>query len=406
MCGLGDAVCYLPSLHALRARYPEAHIAAVVVSEAARTILEGSGCHVKVIVFNRSGQQRGWRALLQLVASIRRENYDVVLSGAHPNSVRVPFFAALSGAKLRVGAKAERYSFLYHRTVDVSTEAHAYERFRRLLTAIGVEIAQDAYVPRIEPPQQDRQRALAMWNEAGLEGAKRVIGIASGADSNARGQWKPYLKRWRPERYAELVRWLSGEAEAQVVMFGGADEARLAEGIAAASGVSGVSMVSFCGQTDIGTLSWLLSWCAAVVSNDTGVMHIGAAVGTPVVALFGPTSPLGFAPVGEQHRIVQGKIACSPCYPHPTCDLQGCGAMDAIAFDQVRNSVAEVLGVPQPSIIARGQRDSLVQVGNAVIGTQPAKPTQRESTTKFATHSGTSKKEKRDLSFDQRRTTS
>ena len=389
MCGLGDAVCYLPSIHGLRSKFPRAHIAVVVVSEAARTILEDAGCNVEVIVFNRGGQQRGWRPLLKLASRIRRAKYDVVLSGAHPNSVRVPLFAALSGAKLRVGAKAERYSFLYNRTIDVSTEAHVYERFRRLLTEVGLEMPENAYIPQLHPPQYARQKALALWSEAGLNGAPCVIGIASGADSNARGAWKPYLKRWRPERYADLIKWLSQTAGARVVTFGGMDETPWAEHIAAASAVP---IVSFCGRTGVGELSWLLSWCTALVSNDTGIMHIGAAVGTPVIALFGPTSPLGFAPTGEQHRILQGKISCSPCYPHPICDLQDCGAMDAISLQQVKRSVAQVLKMPECTVGEREESASLIQVRNAVAGTQPRSLAERQSTTIDIAHSGVTKR--------------
>jgi ADP-heptose:LPS heptosyltransferase len=167
-----------------------------------------------------------------------------------------------------------------------------------------------------------------------------VIGLASGADTNARGPWKPYLKRWKPERYAELIRWITEEVGARAVMLGGPEERVLAEEIATAAGVP---IVDFCGKAGIRELPWLLQMCTALVTNDTGVMHMAAAVGTPVVALFGPTSPLGFAPTGAQHFVVQGKIHCSPCYPYPTCDLKGCGAMDNISTEEVKNSLAELL---------------------------------------------------------------
>jgi ADP-heptose:LPS heptosyltransferase len=102
-------------------------------------------------------------------------------------------------------------------------------------------------------------------------------------------------------------------------------------------------LVNLCGKTGVRELPWLLQMCKAVVTNDTGLMHIAAAVGTPVVALFGPSSPLGFAPTGPQHFIVQGTAPCSPCYPYPTCDLKGCGAMDDISSDQVKKSLAGLL---------------------------------------------------------------
>jgi ADP-heptose:LPS heptosyltransferase len=302
-------------------------------------VLEAGVDNVTVIVFNRSGQQRGWRSLLNFLRRLRQYKFDVVVSGAHPDSPRIPLVAALSGAKIRIGARAERLSFLYNRRLDIRTDSHAYERFRSLLTGVGVNLSPDQYVPAVQPSPTGREGAAKLWADAGLDRSSIVIGLASGADTNSRGPWKPYLKRWKPERYAELARWISEELGGLAVMFGGVEERRLAEQITAAAGVP---IVDFCGKAGVEELSWLLQRCTALVTNDTGVMHLAAAVGTPVVSLFGPTSPLGFAPTGA--LVVQGKIHCSPCYPYPTCDLRGCGAMDDISAARVKDSLRTTLG--------------------------------------------------------------
>ena len=359
MCGLGDAVCYLPFLREMRSRNPEARITAVVVSEVAKTILESAGCSIEIIVFNRSGEQAGWKALANLLRRIRRGRFQVAFSGAHPNSVRVPLFAAISGAKLRVGASMERYSFLYNRKVNVRTDAHAHERFRRLLTAVGIEVAEGGYRPHFTVSPDAMAGALSLWKNAGLKEGDKVVGFASGADSNARGPWKPYLKRWRAERYGEIANWLRSEAGVRVVMFGGPEESVLAEQISSASNTP---IVSFCGETGVHELAWLVSKCKAIVSNDTGVMHVSAAVGTPVIALFGPTSPDSFGPIGEKHRIVQGTIHCSPCYPFPTCDLSGCGAMDEISADRVIACLSDVLNPKNAGRTDSIANNELVQI--------------------------------------------
>jgi ADP-heptose:LPS heptosyltransferase len=338
MCGFGDAVCYLPFLKAVRESFPQANIVCVVVSPPARTVLEAGVDNVTVIVFNRSGQQRGWRSLLDFLRRIRQYKFDVVVSGAHPDSPRIPLVAALSGARIRIGARAERLSFLYNRPLDIKTHSHAYERFRSLLTGLGVNLSPDQYLPVVQPSPTGKGGAAKLWTEAGLDRFSVVIGLASGADTNSRGPWKPYLKRWKPERYAELARWINEELGGHAVMFGGTEEKALAEQIAT---TAGVPIVDFCGKAGIEELAWLLQMCTALVTNDTGVMHLAAAVGTPVVALFGPTSPLGFAPAGA--LVVQGKIHCSPCYPYPTCDLKGCGAMDDISADRVKNFLRTTL---------------------------------------------------------------
>jgi lipopolysaccharide heptosyltransferase II len=258
--------------------------------------------------------------------------------------------AAFSGARLRIGARAERLSFLYNRRLVIATNGHAYDRFRLLLTGLGIELPAPLYQPVIQPSFKARASAMELWASAGLNESSNVIGLVSGADTNARGRWKPYLKRWKPERYAELARWITEETGAKPVMFGGPDEMDLAEQIATAAGVP---IVNFCGKTGVGELPWLLQKCKAVVINDTGLMHLAAAVGTPVVALFGPTSPLAFAPKGEQHFVIQGHVHCSPCYPYPTCDLQGCGAMDDISTQHVKNSLRNLLSLVAGEVSSR-----------------------------------------------------
>jgi heptosyltransferase-1 len=339
ICGLGDAVCYLPFVRALRARFPGADIVVIVASDAARTIIEGNSSKTEVVVFNR-GQQRGWPALLRLLWALRQRRFEVVISGAHHNSLRVPVLASLCGAKLRIGADSERLSFLYNRTVNIRADAHAFERNRQLLTGVDIQMSPEEYRSTLEPPCDARDPAMRLWREAGLDGAERVVGMASGADLNLRGRWKPSLKRWRIAGYAEVAGWVTKEAGARAVMFGAPEEAPLAAAIAA---TSGVPIVNLCGKTTIGELQWLLRKCRVLVSNDTGTMHMAAALGTPVVALFGPTSPDSFGPIGDRHRIIHGKAPCSPCFPHPTCDLRGCLAMDIISPLQVIQGLSGLL---------------------------------------------------------------
>ncbi len=359
VCGLGDAVCYLPCLFAIRRKHPDAYVTVVVASEAAKKVLESAQCNMEIIVFARGSKQDRWIPLLNLLRNIRRTKYDIVLSGAHLNSIRVPLFSALSGAKIRAGAKMERFSFLYNVTIDVRTDAHAYERFRRLLIAVGVEMSAREYIPHLRRAPEVHDSAMALWDQAKVGDGQPVVGIVSGADTINRGPWRPYLKRWSSERYAEVVQWLVKEVGAKVVMFGGKDESELAQQIAERAGVP---LVSFCGRTNIQELAWLVNKCTILITNDTGVMHLTAAAGTPLLMLFGPTDSDTVAPIGEQHRIVQGRASCSPCYPFPTCNLARCAAMDDISIEQVKAVVMDLLNVGERSPERRLATTSLIQI--------------------------------------------
>lgn len=340
ICGLGDAVCYVPFLRAARAAFPQSEIAVVVATAAAGSILRENSENIEVIVFNRSEQKNAWKAPLQMLWQMRKRRFDIVISGAHPNSVRVPLFAWLSGAKLRVGSRFERLSFLYNRRLNVQTDAHYVERYSALFDSIGVIVSEKERSPQLRPPSEARSSAMRIWNDAGLSDAEFVIGMVSGADSNPRGRWQPYLKRWNNEGYAEVARWASRELDARVVMIGSSAEAGLAENIAQ---ISGVPIVNLCGKTGLGELQWVLSKCAAIVSNDTGAMHLAGALGVQVLSLFGPTSAKSFRPPGKHNRVIEGYAPCSPCYPHPTCQLRTCQAMNDIASSQVIDGLLVML---------------------------------------------------------------
>lgn len=340
ICGLGDAVCYMPFLHALRGKFPDAEIVVIVGTDSAKAIIAGSSLGIEVVVFNRR-QHHGWMGLLRLLNALRQRRFEMVISGAHANSLRVPLLAYLCGRKKRIGANSERLSFLYNCTVDVRTDAHVFERYRQLLTAVGIQMLFEEYSPTIEPPREARDSAMQLWTEAGLDSAECVVGMASGADLNPRGRWVPSLKRWTVEGYAEVAAWAAKEARARVVMLGTPEEAPIAAAIAA---TSGVPIVNLCVEKNaVPELQWLLRKCTALVSNDTGIMHLAAALGTPVVALFGPTSHESFGPLRARCCPLQGRAPCSPCYPHPTCDIRGCLAMENISSKQVIECLSSIL---------------------------------------------------------------
>src|SRR5260221_8166828 len=118
-------------------------------------------------------------------------------------------------------------------------------------------------------------------------------------------------KCWLPKRFADFVNRLRLQTDADVILFGTAAEQKVSDAIAA--GIKGPS-ISLVGKTSIADLPALLSQCHLFLGNDSGAMHVAAAVGLPVVAIFGPTDPNGTAPVTPRITIVQQKPYCSPCF--------------------------------------------------------------------------------------------
>jgi len=338
ICGLGDMVCYTPTVKELIKKYPYAKILILVATDQARELLEKTFSNIEVRVFNRG--REGWAGSIKTVLNLRKEHFDLVMSRAPYNSMRIPLAAFFSGSRIRVGALQERLNFLYNVRVDIPEDMHAVQRYRKMLTAIGLEIPETLFVPHLEPPESDHYSANYLWSKIGIKASEMVVGLVSGADANKRGDWRPSLKRWDIKRYGQVAHWLTKQKGAKVVMFGTDKEASLSDSAAKAGATE---IVNLCGRTRLGELMWHIKKCQLIVCNDTGTMHLASALGTPVVALFGPTSPSAFGPLGPANRVISGKASCAPCFPRPTCNLENCLAMDSIDPSEVVDNIEQLM---------------------------------------------------------------
>jgi lipopolysaccharide heptosyltransferase II len=325
LSGLGDAVCYLPSLRSIRKQYPAAAIV-VVTTSAGRPILESAGLGLEIIVYDR-GPQIGFTEIMKMIWSLRRRKFDLVLSRALLNSYRIPLVAFLSGSRYRIGASSEYLSFLYNVQVEIPSDVHVIERYNRLLCGTGIQRPFSPAYPNMDPLDIHKESAMKIWEQHRIGYKQRLVGFVSGCDVTIRGKWNPALKCWGVEGYAKVASWLVRDRNCRIVMFGSKKEENLAENIAS---LAGVDIANLCGKTSVGELQWLIRKCDFILCNDTGIAHLAVALGTPVLTLFGPTDPLHWGPIGDNHRIIVGKAPCGPCYPSPTCDLRECIAMKEI----------------------------------------------------------------------------
>jgi len=330
-CGLGDAVCYLPTLITIRKAYPEARIVLVVASNAAAQIVQETRLGIEIIVFNR-GMKHNLLLAIRLLLEIRKRRIDIVLSDAKTNSYRIPLAAFFSGAIRRIGSSSERLHFLYNWEVDVPDNAHVLDKKMLFLRGAGLQKSICESEPKLHPPIDCKVPASSLLIKEGIHDKEQLVGMTFGGDRLRHGNWDPMLKQWHVEGYAEVARWLINKAKVRVAIFGEKENTVQAE---EAAKISGVGIVNMCGKTSIGELQWLLKRCTVLITNDTGTMHLAAALEVPMVALFGPTSPNNFGPKSEIHRIIQGEAQCSPCFPHPNCNQRFCLAMHSISSSQI-----------------------------------------------------------------------
>jgi heptosyltransferase-2 len=286
---LGDAVMALPAIADVRRAVPRAHITVAARPSIAPLFRIVSDVD-DVIVLER----RSWRELGSELQG-RRFDTSILL----PNSMHAALVAAAAGVPERWGYNTDWRGALLTRRVAPPSGLHQVEYYQQLVHALG--FPNGPIEPSIAVPTGVRAAGLRLLREAGWNGSAALVALAPGA---AYGR----AKRWPPERFAELAHMLT-EDGAQCVMIGAAADRTTAAEVA--SGASG--LLSLVGQTDLPTLAGVLANCRALVTNDSGAMHLAAAVGVHVTAVFGPTDERATRPLGDAHAIVTHPVWCRPC---------------------------------------------------------------------------------------------
>ncbi len=325
---LGDIICTLPAFHALRRRYPDAHLSLLTSptkrgAPGAEHVLKNDRTfdEQKIYYDDESGRPV---FLLELLGWLLRGRYDTVVllncdRAEFRNASRHLIIAGLSGVRRFVG---------YHLMEWSERHTHTADRHLGRVGELGpVEMEP---TPWLHSDADEVQKAEALLAAAR---GKRLVAMQCGA--------KRPNNRWPEERFSEAGRRLVADEDAVIVLTGSPGEAeqnaRVAKGI-------GEGCLDLTGKTNIGELAAVLAQCDTLVTNDTGVMHVAAAVDTPCVAIFsGRDIPGLWSPYGDQHRILRHEIECSPCRAEdcPLYDLPKCVYL--IEVDEVVQATKDVL---------------------------------------------------------------
>ncbi len=318
---LGDAVMALPALDAVRRAF------------AGRTIILAGLSSIAPIFQERTG------AAPDEILSIDRANEAAQLKAARadamlllPNSFGSAWRASRSGAAERWGYRASGRGWLLTRSVATPRRVHQVQYYVELVRRLGIEVPDDLDPrPRIDPAPATLDRADTLLSGAGLAGDARIVGFAPGA---AYG----HAKQWPPERVAQVIAALSRGGAAAVMVGTGADRDT---GRAIESSLPpDARVVNLIGRTTLRQLVGVVARCAAFVSNDSGAMHIAAAVGVPLTAMFGPTDERVTAPAGDA-AVLTRDVFCRPCMLRECPIDHRC--MKRIEVDAVLQSVSSQL---------------------------------------------------------------
>jgi heptosyltransferase II len=327
----------LPALRAVRQRFPDANIAVVARPYVADIYRDQEICD-QLIVYDPKGTHTGLSGRERLAKELRPQKFDAAL--LLQNAFDAAWLAWRANIPERIGYARDGRSFLLTKAIPVPRlgEIPAHEKFYylELLRRAGwLDSVPDETYISLHVPEEKRRSADDFLSKSGARHSAMKIAIAAGASYGS-------AKCWLPSRFAEVAsRWQS-QADAEVILFGTAAEASVSAAIAAEMRRPPIDLT---GKTAIADLPALLSQCHLFLGNDSGAMHVAAAVGLPIVAVFGPTDPFGTAPVTPRCSIVQQKPYCSPCFLRRCPTDHRC--MTAVTADMVEAAAAHWLSTIQ-----------------------------------------------------------
>jgi lipopolysaccharide heptosyltransferase II len=322
---LGDVLFATPVFEALRARFPAATIAALI-KKRARGALEGNPHVDEIIEYDAVPRYHSPLWLGRLALDLRRRRFDLAvdLTGDQRSS----WLLAASDPGFRVGINHVGLGLLLDRRIPYRSPGHIVDHLLTAVERVGATPRRRA--PLLVITDDERLEGDRVLAEAGVDPSAPFIVVSPGAGSA--------LRRWPAESFGQLAAAIAGAGAVRVVVTGSPTEIRLAEDVVTASGGSAVSLA---GRTSVRGLAAVVGRAVAFVGGDSGALHVAASQGTPVVALFGPSSPVRKAPRGAPSRIVSAGVACSPCTER-TCPVSPDGCMATIPVERVLEALGSL----------------------------------------------------------------
>ncbi|MBZ5642026.1 MAG: lipopolysaccharide heptosyltransferase II [Acidobacteriia bacterium] len=303
---VGDAVMCVPALESLRAARPADEIS-ILARPVVADLLVGQTFADRIIAYENRGRHRGWLGREALIRQLRAENFAAAV--LFQNAFEAAWLAWRSGIPQRIGYARDARSPLLTKSIAVPQPGeippHESHYYLELLRRAGwIETRGEIKPTRLLISPGAAVAAESALRNAGAKPNSWRCAIAPGASYGA-------AKCWPPERFASLADRLISDCGADVIFFGSPNEKEIAARIQSSMKNRAISLV---GGTSMRELAALFSACSMFIGNDSGAMHVAAAAGLPVIAIFGSTDPEGTAPVTNKFTLIRQAPSCSPCF--------------------------------------------------------------------------------------------
>jgi len=308
---VGDAVMSVPALKAIRRVFPNAGIS-LLVRPWVRDVYAAAPFVDEILSYDKLERHSGWMGRRLLISELRARRFDMAI--LLQNAMEAAWIAYWARIPLRLGYRRDGRAILLTHAVRIDPavrKVHQVYYYLGLLSGAGLLDdrpweSEPCRAVSIAVPvsASDQEAARAMLLDHGITADRPVVGLNPGASYGG-------AKRWPAERFAALADALAERCMAQIVIFGAPSERPVAERVAAQMASPPAVLA---GRTTLGHLMGLIRECDLFITNDSGPMHLAAALDVPQLAIFGSTSEIATGPLSSRATVVRKAADCSPCF--------------------------------------------------------------------------------------------
>jgi len=314
---VGDSVMSLPALDQIREGFPAAHITLMVLPWVSGVYEECEAVD-EVLLYDRQERHRGVWGKIKLIHQLRARQFEAAI--LFQNAFEAALLTALARIPLRFGYRRDGRGWLLSHALAIDPRLKNLHQSYYYLDLVERILGRDRTIesfslsegplrqeplpdPSLQISPRRKEAAHKILREEGISCKKPIVGVNPGASFGS-------AKRWPEERYAALLDQLAHEQETDIVIFGSGAEINIAKAIA--MGMSHPPVI-LSGQTTLSGLIALISCCDLFITNDSGPMHLAAALQIPMLAIFGPTDEIATGPMSVKAMVIKKKVECSPC---------------------------------------------------------------------------------------------
>ncbi len=307
---VGDSIISIPAIREIKRIFPHAQIS-LLVRPWVREIYSNVDFVDEILEYDKAGVHHGWSGFHRLICDLKSRKFDLAI--LLQNAFEAALISWRARIPKRIGYARDGRSLLLTNACRIDPAVHGVHQayyYLGILSGMGWierrlwENSDYALPINIGIRDSDTAAAGEMLRAAGIFEGETVVGINPGAFYGA-------AKRWFPDRYAAVADTLAKQYDARIVIFGSSSDARVAEEVATKM-ISRPAVLT--GRTTLGQLMALIKKCRLLITNDSGPMHLAAALDVPQLAIFGSTSEIATGPLSRRAVIIKSPVDCNPCF--------------------------------------------------------------------------------------------